>query len=343
MKTAVLICPGRGTYNKGELGTLARHFPDPDLLAAFDTARTAQGQTNLSDLDAARTFDAAIHTRGDNAAGLIYTASLGDFMTIDRDGIELVAVTGNSMGWYSALACAGAVQPRTGFDIVNTMGRWMHEDGEGGQLVYPFTDEDWRGGEQATQNLCDIVNEIDGTFEQSLSVSINLGGMLVLAGNSRGLSAFEKVVPRRDLFPMRLAEHAAFHSDLVAPISDRALSHFAPSHFCQPDLPMIDGRGAIWWPGASDPAALHSYTFGHQVTQPYDFTRAIAVAAREFAPDLFIVSGPGTTLGGAVAQSLVLTTWRGMRSKADFQAMQQADPFLVAMGRADQRHLVTKG
>ena len=343
MKTAVLICPGRGTYNKGELGTLARHFPDPDLLAAFDAARTAQGQASLSDLDAVRTFDAAIHTRGDNASGLIYAASLGDFMTIDRDGIELVAVTGNSMGWYSALACASAVTAETGFDIVNTMGRWMHEDGAGGQLVYPFMDEDWRVEPQAKQDLCDIVNEIHSTPEQSLSVSINLGGMLVLAGNSRGLSAFEKAVPRRDLFPMRLAGHAAFHSDLVAPISDQALSHFTPSHFCQPDLPIIDGRGAIWWPGASDTAALHNYTFGHQVTQPYDFTRAIAVAAREFAPDLFIVAGPGATLGGAVAQSLVLNTWRGMQGKADFSNLQQADPFLIAMGRVDQRNLVTKG
>ncbi|MCO5135189.1 MAG: hypothetical protein M9908_12770 [Phyllobacteriaceae bacterium] len=27
-KTAVVVCPGRGTYNKGELGYLARHFTD---------------------------------------------------------------------------------------------------------------------------------------------------------------------------------------------------------------------------------------------------------------------------------------------------------------------------
>ena len=32
-KTAVVICPGRGTYNATELGYLGRHFPDPTLLA----------------------------------------------------------------------------------------------------------------------------------------------------------------------------------------------------------------------------------------------------------------------------------------------------------------------
>ena len=80
--------------------------------------------------------------------------------------------------------------------------------------------------------------------------------------------------------------------------------------FGGPERPLIDGRGQIWWPHATDPAALRAYTLGHQVTEPYDFTRAIATAAREFAPDLFIVTGPGTTMGGAVAQSLVLAGWK---------------------------------
>ena len=50
MKTAVLICPGRGTYTKTELGSLAR-FPDPALLARFDAERARLGQETLSALD----------------------------------------------------------------------------------------------------------------------------------------------------------------------------------------------------------------------------------------------------------------------------------------------------
>jgi hypothetical protein len=79
---------------------------------------------------------------------------------------------------------------------------------------------------------------------------------------------------------------------------------------------------------------------GHQVTEPYDFTRAIRTAAREFAPDLFIVTGPGTTLGGAVAQSLIMSDWQGMGSKGDFQTRQAAAPLLVSMGMAEQRAMV---
>src|SRR3546814_13274299 len=80
------------------------------------------------------------------------------------------------------------------------------------------------------------------------------------------------------------------------------------------------------------------YTLGHQVVEPYDFTRAIANAAREFAPDLFIVTGPGTTLGGAAAQSLILANWRSMASKADFQQRQAEQQ--VQLGRSSWRERV---
>ena len=67
MKTAVVICPGRGTYNKAELGYLARHFPDRALLADFDAQRSAESQPTLGELDGAARFSLATQTRGDNA------------------------------------------------------------------------------------------------------------------------------------------------------------------------------------------------------------------------------------------------------------------------------------
>lgn len=342
MKTAVVICPGRGTYNKAELGTLGRHFPDPALLARLDAMRAAEGQETLSALDSAARFSGAVHTRGDNASALIYAASLGDFRSIDGEAVQVVAVTGNSMGWYTALACAGALSPEDGFTVVNTMGRLMQEALIGGQLVYPHMGADWRPNAEQKAALLAQVVQIDARDGHRLALSIDLGGMLVLAGNEAGLAAFEaEAPPVEGRFPLRLGNHAAFHTDLQAPVAARGRVKLPPALFGQPRLPLIDGRGAIWWPGASDPQALWGYTLGHQVTEPYDFTAAIRTAAREFAPDLFIVTGPGTTLGGAVAQSLILTGWAGMGSKDDFKARQDAAPMLVSMGLDAQRGLVT--
>ena len=341
MTTAVVICPGRGTYTKTELGVLKRHFKDAALLANFDARRRGMGQETLSDLDGAATYSVARHTRGDNASALIYAATLADFRSLD--GVEVVAVTGNSMGWYSTLACAGALTPEGGFEVVNTMGTLMQERLIGGQLIYPFVNEDWQPDPAKKAELLALVARIDAPG-QRLALSIDLGGMLVLAGDEAGLKAFEAAVPVvQGRFPMRLANHAAFHTDLQAPVAEAGRARLAPGLFQQPNLPMIDGRGHVWWPGGCDLGALWDYTLGHQVVESYDFTKAIAHAAREFAPDLFIVTGPGTTLGGAVAQSLILADWRGMRSKSDFQSRQAADPLLVSMGIDDQRRLVTKG
>ncbi|WP_209346827.1 ACP S-malonyltransferase [Pontixanthobacter sp. CEM42] len=337
-KTAVVICPGRGTYNKAELGYLRKHFPDQGLLTKFDAQRGARDQETLSALDGADRFSLAKHSRGDNASGLIFAATFGDFLSIDRDTIEIVAVTGNSMGWYSALACAGATSPEDGFKVANTMGTLMQKALIGGQLVYPSLGDTWTPDLAKRDALLAIVTEIDARAGHTLLPSIHLGGMLVLAGNEAGLQAFESAVdPVDGRFPMRLGNHAAFHTPLQQPVADKGRDLLSPTLFGQPDIPMVDGRGAIWWPHASDTQALWDYTLGHQVTEIYDFTRAIEVAAREFAPDLFIVTGPGTTLGGAVAQSLILADWKGMDGKDAFKAQQAENALLVSMGMDEQR------
>ncbi|MFC0220075.1 ACP S-malonyltransferase [Pseudochelatococcus lubricantis] len=343
MRTAVVICPGRGTYNKGELGYLARHHADKaEMLAGFDVERRRKGQEELAALDGAPAYSVARHTRGDNASGLIYAATCFDFLAIDRTAVDIVAVTGNSMGWYSALACAGALSPQAGFTVVNTMGTLMQEHLIGGQIVYPVVGEDWADDDARRRELLALVAGIHAPPERHLALSIDLGGMLVLAGDAAGLAAFEAAVPPvQGRFPMRLANHAAFHTALQEPVAGKGRALLGPDLFGEPDLPLIDGRGAIRWPHASDPATLRDYTLGEQVIASYDFTRAVLTAAREFAPDLFIITGPGATLGGAVAQSLVRANWRDMRTKADFQRLQETDPVIVSMGLDEQRRSVT--
>lgn len=336
MKTAVLICPGRGTYTATELGTLARQFPDAGLLAQFDAARLVAGQETLTALDSAARFDTRRHGRGDTASALIYAASLGDALSLT--GVRVVAVTGNSMGWYSALACAGALSPLAGFEVVTTMGRLMTDHGAGGQVIHPVTGADWRPDPALRAEVLETAGHA------GLDLSIDLGGTVVLAGDETALRDFALAIPMVDgRYPMRLPGHAAFHTGHVAPVAAMGRDALPVSLFGAQRLPLIDGRGHVWWPGAATRADLHAYTLGHQVTETYDFAAAIRTAAREFAPDLFIVTGPGTTLGGSVAQSLISIGWAGLDSKTDFQTRQSTDPILISMGLQTQRALVTNG
>ena len=144
-QSALVIAPGRGTYAETELGYLARHHGDrADMIARFDAARAVKGQPSLTELDGAERFSNSLHLRGDVAAPLIYAASYLDFLAIDRSKVDVVAITGNSMGWYSALACGGAVSGDDGFTIADAMGVNSQAHGPGGQMVVTVVDEDWR-------------------------------------------------------------------------------------------------------------------------------------------------------------------------------------------------------
>jgi [acyl-carrier-protein] S-malonyltransferase len=136
---------------------------------------------------------------------------------------------------------------------------------------------------------------------------------------------------------MNLFNHAAFHTPLLDEISQKAKSTLPQTLFNAPNVPLVDGLGKIWQPYSCEPKALYEYTLGAQVVDTYDFTKAIEVAIKEFAPDKLIILGPGATLGGAVAQSLIQQNWLGMESKKDFISLQKTDPFILAMGLEEQR------
>ncbi|WP_299417074.1 ACP S-malonyltransferase [uncultured Sulfitobacter sp.] len=338
-KTAVLICPGRGTYNKSELGTLARTHADHPSIAEWDEMRREMGQETLTSLDGAARFSAAQHTTGDNASALIYACSLLDAQ-LAISSHDIVAVTGNSLGWYIALAVGGAADARAGMHIVNTMGTLMHQHGPGGQILLPFVDDNWQPIPGEEQHLLGLIAQINSKPNHTLSLSIHLGGMLVVAGNDAGLNTFETTVSdRSSRKPLRLPNHAAFHTEMMQQVAAIGRDSLPNALLNTPKIALIDGRGTVWHPHASDTVALYDYTFDHQITRTYDFTKAIQSAARNFAPDRFVITGPGATLGGAVAQALIAIKWQGIDSKEAFLARQTSDPILISMGREDQRAL----
>ena len=337
-KRALVVCPGRGTYNAAELGYLKTHHAGrSDVIATVDSVRTAKGQVTVAQLDSADKYAPSVHMTGDNASPLIYACALADFAAIDRDRFDIVAVTGNSMGWYLALACAGILNLEAGAQLVNNMGGLMHQHGTGGQIVWSIVDDDWRIQKDKILFINNLLVESRRFSNVSVHISIRLGGMIVFGADEAGLKWLMERLPKDDRFPLRLMHHAAFHSPLLNPIVPMARAENSLADFGTGDVPAIDGQGRVWSPGAFSRDAIYEYTLGAQLNETYDFTRAVQVAAAEFAPDTIIVLGPGTTLGAPTVQALLASGWRGLSGKADFQARQQDDPILISMGMADQR------
>ena len=186
-----------------------------------------------------------------------------------------------------------------------------------------------------------LLAEVEATMARhGVRPSIRLGGMLVVAAPEAALDALGKDLPALPRPPMRLAGHGPFHTPLMQASSDAAKAQFPIEWFGQPHIPLIDGRGKVWRRFESRADELWDYTFGHQIVQPYDFTAAMTVAMREFAPDRVVLLGPGDTLGGAIGQVLVGLKWLDISSRNMFTAVQGEDPFLIGMGRPSQRGIV---
>lgn len=340
-KRAVVICPGRGTYTKETLGYLRQYGGHvQEFIADIDQRRRALDEPTITALDSAEVFKPQIHTRGENASSLIYACAYADFMAIDREKFEIVAVTGNSMGWYLTCAFGGALDWAGGFDVINTMGSMMKEEIIGGQVIYPICDEEWRRLPEREAIVERVAANIQKREGHVLHPSIYLGGYIVIGGNRAGINALLKELPPIENYPFQLINHAAFHTPLLQETSERAFTMLREELFQSPRIPLIDGRGAIWQPYSTSVTGLYQYTLGHQVVAPYDYTGAVTVALKEFAPDVLILLGPGSSLGGATAQVLIQNDWQGLNSKAAFMARQQSNPIILAMGRPEQRQSV---
>ncbi len=327
----MVVCPGRGSYGRDTLGTLAR---TPSVEAA-NAYRASLGRPTPSQLDAAESFSSRLHVAGENASILTMAGSLADMDAVRTAAdVSVVCVIGNSMGWYTALTVAGALQLHDGLRLVETMGQYQAGNVVGGQVLYPLVDDDWRAAPS------EAVDRALRTIPD-LHVSIRLGGQLVLGGSDAAVAAALKTLPPRKIgdrdAPFQLPLHSAFHTPLLTDTSRRAFADLADLDWRAPHVPLVDGRGALFRPREADPAMLRDYTLGTQVVEPYDFTASVRVALREYAPDAIVLLGPGGNLGGATAQALIAEGWRGLHGKQDFTALQAERPFVLSMARPEQR------
>jgi acyl transferase domain-containing protein len=337
MQRAVIVCPGRGAYTAASLGSL---IPEHPLVDRAEELRAGYPLEPLLELDQAAAFDPARHLRPANAGPLILVASLLDVERAMGDH-AVTAVVGNSLGWYTALAVAGALPFDDAFRLVQEMALLQEEPlpdgGPGGQLIYPLTDAAWHPDPDLRAAVtAALTNGRKGSGH--VHESVDLGGYAVLAGDEAGIAHLQRSLPTAKVgervYPLRLALHGPYHTPLVAHVAAAARERLADLDWRMPSLTLIDGRGARWSPWSTDPDALRDYTLGEQVTTPYRFAASIRVALREHAPDVLVLPGPGNSLGGVCGQLIVAEGYRGIDSREAFEAAQRSDaPLVLSMRR----------
>ena len=309
--TAVLLCPGRGSYTKTELGFLgrtARSGPVTEALSAADRARREQGRPTVTEIDAADRYRPSLHLDGENAAELIYFGTLFHAEAL-RERYEILAVAGNSLGWYTALPASGALDPTSGRRLVATMAG-LQKQVKGGQILMTAVDGEWQPDPRLQVAVQATVQALRDRGEDTFcDFSIRLGGHEVLAGTETAVRELLVHLPKVTLgdrdFPFRLAGHGPFHTALCDATAEQAEAILHDLPVKAPDCHLIDGFGNVHSPWSADPRELLRYTLRDQVVETFDFTACVRTAMREFQPDVLLCAGPGTSLRAPVGHCVL--------------------------------------
>jgi len=325
MSRIAILCPGRGSYIKKTRGLIPIDHP---FLARAEKVRAEYGLPSLLELDRVADWSPALQVRPDHAAPLIWLSSMIDADQAMREH-DVVCVGGNSLGWYTALAVSGVLDFEDGFRLVQEMAVLQMEHDDGGQILMPVVDEQWRADPALEAAVADALHATGAaTFP-----SIRLGGYTVLAGTEEGVRALLDHLPLVErgpvAYPIRLAQHGPYHTPLLEPTARKARELLDRLRFQKPRVPLIDGKGRRHTPWSADPLEIRDYTLGKQITTPFDFSATVRVALREFAPDLLCLPGPGNTLGSIVAQVAIAEGWRGLHARNDFERLQESESALV--------------
>jgi acyl transferase domain-containing protein len=214
---------------------------------------------------------------------LIYFGALAHCERL-RERYDIVAVAGNSLGWYTALPASGALSPRDGWRLVQTMAS-LQQQVEGGQVLTTTVGDDWQRDAELRRAVQSAIAELqDRGAATFCDYSIRLGGHEVLAGTEAAVAELLRRLPKVKVgdreFPFRLAGHGPFHTRLCEGTAAQAGELLADLPLQMPTCHLIDGFGNVHSPWSVDPQQLWRYTMREQVLETFDFSACAHGGAR---------------------------------------------------------------
>lgn len=277
------VFPGQGSQSVGMLSALAD--AEPVVRSTFDEASTALGY-DLWQLVKEGPEDQLNATERTQPAMLAAGIATWRFWQ-KRGGAAPVAVAGHSLGEFTALTCAGALEFPAAVDLVQFRGQVMQEavaPGAGAMaailgLEEPVLEEACR--EAAQGQVVELVN-------------FNAPGQIVIAGD---ITAVQRAV---DLAKAKGAKRAVAlpvsvpsHSSLMRPAAERFAVKLASTTI---NAPRIRYVSAVDAKTHSEPQAIRDL-LGRQLASPVRWPETVRALTSTGIAQL-IECGPGKVLTG---------------------------------------------
>ncbi|GAB4267076.1 MAG: ACP S-malonyltransferase [Deferrisomatales bacterium] len=285
MKTA-FIFPGQGSQYVGMGRALADAYPA--ARRALEEADDALGRA-LSRL----IFDGPEEELRItwNTQPAILAVSVACLRALQEAGVpDPAAAAGHSLGEYSALVAAGALEFADALRVVERRGRFMQEAvplGTGTMAAVLGLDAD------RVHRLCEEISREGHVVEVA---NDNCPGQLVISGHAAAVdeavaAAKEAGAKRAVLLPVS----APFHCSLMRPAGERLAEVLAALPFRAPRFPVVANVDARPY---GDPGGI-AERLVRQVSRPVRWQDGVR-ALRGLGVERFVEVGPGKVLTGLI-------------------------------------------
>lgn len=283
------VFPGQGSQS---LGMMAAYGDSPVIRATFDEASTALGR-DLWQLASEGPADALNQTV--NTQPLMLTAGIAVWrLWCDMGGPQPAMMAGHSLGEYSALVAAGALDFREAVTLVEFRAAAMQEAvkaGEGAMAAVLGLDA------HRVEAACAAVAG-DQVVE---AVNYNDPHQTVIAGHTaavdRATEACNEMGAKR---AVRLTVSAPFHCSLMKPAAERLAERLAAVRISEPTIPVVNNVDVAL---VSDPVEIANALI-RQAAAPVRWVETMQRMQNEGIAHV-IECGPGRVLSKLVKRSAV--------------------------------------
>lgn len=281
MKLA-LVFPGQGSQS---VGMMQAYGDAPVVRATFDEASAALGE-DLWRLAAEGPAEAQALTV--NTQPLMLAAGVAAFrLWREQGGAEPAAVAGHSLGEYSALVAAGALQFSDAVPLVRLRAQAMQEAvpaGAGAMAAILGLDEEGVRSACAEAAQGEVVS----------AANFNGPGQTVIAGHAAAVGrAAEAAKARGAKRAVLLPVSAPFHCQLMTPAAERLKGRLAAVPVARPRIPVLHNADVK---SHDDPEAIRD-ALVRQAFSPVRWTETIKAMA-ELGVTHVYECGPGKVLAG---------------------------------------------
>ncbi len=265
MKTALLF-PGQGSQRVGMGRDLA--LAHPAAKRTYDEADQVLGFA-LSKLCFDGPEDDLTLTK--NTQPAILTTSIAVFRVLLEKGLQFDIVAGHSLGEWSALVAAGALELRDAVKLTHLRGTYMQDAvpvGQGAMAALIGLDL------AAVRAVCAECSAADEPVEPA---NMNGAGQIVISGH---VAAVERAIERAKATGAKLAKKlpvsAPFHCSLMKPAAEQLAAAMAELQIHKPTVPVVANVTAE---PTTDPAQIKKLLV-QQVTSPVRWEESIQVIAK---------------------------------------------------------------